>query len=190
MSNSTPTSPATHSEPPESIYFIELLCAYSVGTATKPEKPISPLESLYQAAKSALGMTNNPEAHTLTESQGFGMLDMVESDNSFTIYIDCPGMKKEDIDLSIKGNKMVILGKRDVTPAEEGFFYYSERSTNEVQREILLPHGVDLNFTTSEYIDGVLTIKLLKVTRKDTSVIKRIPVNCVVLLENKPDNNT
>ena len=120
------------------------------------------------------------ESHQETKVQGFGMMDMTESDDFFLLYIDCPGMKKEEIDISIRGNKMYIQCKREVLPPEEGYFHYSERTENEVKREILLPHGVDLNFTTSEYIDGVLMIKLLKINRKADTVLKRIPVSCIV----------
>ena len=153
---------------------------YKLENVEKQSQKTTPLDYLYQAAKSMLRSESPQETRQEAEVQGFGMMDMAESDDSFLLYIDCPGMKKEGIDISIQGNKMYIQCKREILPPEEGYFHYSERTENEMKREILLPHGVDLNFTTSEYIDGVLMIKLLKINRKDDSVVKRIPVSCVV----------
>ena len=153
---------------------------YKLENVEKQSQKTTPLDYLYQAAKSMLRSESPQETRQEAEVQGFGMMDMAESDDSFLLYIDCPGMKKEGIDISIQGNKMYIQCKREIPPPEEGYFHYSERTENEMKREILLPHGVDLNFTTSEYIDGVLMIKLLKINRKDDSVVKRIPVSCVV----------
>ena len=153
---------------------------YSLGNEESQDKKTTPLDYLYQAAKSILCPECPHESRQETEIQGFGMMDMSESDDCFLLYVDCPGMKKEEIDISIQGNKMNIQCKREIPPPEEGYFHYSERTGNEMNREILLPHGVDLNFTTSEYIDGVLMIKLLKINRKEDSVVKRIPVSCLV----------
>ena len=137
----------------------------SLENVETQNKKATPLDYLYQAAKSMLRPESPQEPRQETEVQGFGMMDMIESDDCFLLYVDCPGMKKEEI---------------DIPPPEEGYFHYSERTENELKREILIPHGVDLNFTTSEYIDGVLMIKLLKINRKEDSVVKRIPVSCIV----------
>ena len=152
----------------------------SLENVETQNKKATPLDYLYQAAKSMLRPESPQEPRQETEVQGFGMMDMIESDDCFLLYVDCPGMKKEEIDISIQGNKMNIQCKREIPPPEEGYFHYSERTENELKREILIPHGVDLNFTTSEYIDGVLMIKLLKINRKEDSVVKRIPVSCIV----------
>ena len=109
----------------------------------------------------------------------YGLLDVSENETSFLLYLDCPGMKKEDIDIRINGNKMIITGSREVEPVKEGCFFYSERSENSINREILLPAGILVDSITSCYKNGVLIVTIDKVPYDANQIIKKIPVDSI-----------
>ena len=138
----------------------------------------SPFDTLCQAAKDILD-TNSPGDFSTDMEHNYGLLDMSENDKSFIIYLDCPGMKKEDIDIRIDGNKMIISGSREVEPVKEGCFFYSERSENFVNREILLPAGILVDSITSCYKNGVVIITIDKVPSDANRVIRKIPVDSI-----------
>lgn len=101
-------------------------------------------------------------------------MDISEEENVFMIYIDAPGVNKEDIDISIENNCMTVKATR--RPEVETSVYYSERSQSALVREILLPSGTDCSKISCSYINGVITIKIGKNNADRNKTIKKIPV--------------
>ena len=101
-------------------------------------------------------------------------MDISEEEDVFMIYIDAPGVNKENIDISIENNCMTVKATR--RPEVETSVYYSERSNPFLSREILLPSGMDCNKISCSYINGVITIKIGKNNADRNKVIKKIPV--------------
>lgn len=101
-------------------------------------------------------------------------MDISEEEDVFMIYIDAPGVNKENIDISIENNCMTVKATR--RPEVETSVYYSERSNPSLSREILLPSGTDCNKISCSYINGVITLKIGKNNADRNKVIKKIPV--------------
>lgn len=155
-----------------------LLEYFIVDSNSTKSPPKSPFETLCQAAKDILD-SDSPGDYRDDVNHSYGLLDVSENDKSFILYLDCPGMKKEDIDIRIDGNRMLISGSREVEPVKDGFFFYSERSENSLNREILLPPGILIDSITSCYKDGVVIITIEKMDPDADKVIKKIPVNSI-----------
>jgi HSP20 family protein len=101
------------------------------------------------------------------ESPWFGAAgvptDVVEENDKFIITAELPGLKKEDIDISVEGNTLCICGERKQEQEETKADYYQmERAYGRFQREIALPQSVDPNKVSAEYKHGVLKITVPK----------------------------
>ena len=90
-------------------------------------------------------------------------VDMYDDKDKVTISAELPGMKKEDIDISVTGNTLSITGERKHEETKEtGETYRSERYFGRFHRTVTLPHAVDASQVQATYKDGVLNISLPK----------------------------
>lgn len=89
--------------------------------------------------------------------------DVKESKNHYVVRADLPGVKDDDVDVSVNGNLLTISGKRDDEHREEGDQYYSvERSHGSFSRSFSMPDGIDGEGITADLKAGVLTVQIPK----------------------------
>jgi HSP20 family protein len=84
-----------------------------------------------------------------------------ETDDAFVFKADLPGVRNEDLEITLTGNQLQISGKREHEQEQEqgeGQFYAYERSYGSFVREFALPESADLDTIRSELKDGVLTL--------------------------------
>jgi len=90
-------------------------------------------------------------------------LDMREDKDNIVVKAELPGMKKEEIEVSLHDGCLSISGERK---AEEKFkdaeVYRSERFVGRFQRTVTLPSAVAGDKVSAQYQDGVLSITLPK----------------------------
>jgi HSP20 family protein len=90
-------------------------------------------------------------------------LDMHEDKDSIVVKAELPGMKKEDIDISLHDGSLSISGERKgESKFEDAEVYRAERFVGRFQRTIALPAPVAVDKVKAQYKDGVLTITLPK----------------------------
>jgi HSP20 family protein len=90
-------------------------------------------------------------------------LNFSESDTAYLINADMPGKKKEDIVIEVKGDFIVISGERkSEQKVENDNYYLQEISAGKFSRALALPQNIKKNEITSEYNNGVLSIKIPK----------------------------
>lgn len=92
-------------------------------------------------------------------------VDVYEKDNNIVVEAEIPGAKKEDIEVKIKDNAVVIRGevKKEEEKKEENY-YRSERFYGKFERVIPLPADVKVEEAKAEYQDGVLKLTIPKAT--------------------------
>lgn len=102
-------------------------------------------------------------------------LDVNEDDDSYFVNVDMPGVKKEDIDVSIDGNQVTIRAevKRELSQGK-GKEIHSERYSGEAYRSFALPAEIDSGKAKAAYDGGVLSLTLPK--KAETSA-KHLSVN-------------
>jgi len=89
--------------------------------------------------------------------------DLYEDKDKFTVKAELPGMKKEDLDITLDGDTLTISGERKREEEQkEGNTYRSERFFGRFQRSLTLPQPVDLNKIQASYKDGILMVELPK----------------------------
>lgn len=82
-----------------------------------------------------------------------------ENANAIRVISDVPGVRREDLEISVNGNRLVISGHRE--PEEGGKdenVHTYERPYGQFTRTFTLPDSADFDHITSELRDGVLTI--------------------------------
>jgi len=91
-------------------------------------------------------------------------IELIEKDGKFIVKAELPGMKKEDIDVSVVGDTLTIKGERKTEKeVKEEDYYLCERSYGSFFRSISLPAAVDAKKVKADYDDGILEITLNKV---------------------------
>src|SRR5688572_21624259 len=87
-----------------------------------------------------------------------------ESKDSLVLKADLPGVKTDDLDVSVQANVLSISGRRQHEKAtEEEHVHMVERTFGSFTRSFTLPEGVDTKGLEAELKDGVLTVTLPKV---------------------------
>jgi HSP20 family protein len=98
--------------------------------------------------------------------------DVRETPDAYIFKTDLPGVKEEDLEISLTGNRLTIRGKREQEQRQEGDqFYAVECSYGSFTRTFTLPEGSDLDHVRAELKNGVLT---LVVPKSEHSKPKRI----------------
>ena len=108
-------------------------------------------------------------------------IDIQETGDNYIIKVDMPGMKKENISVTVKNNYLTIEGERSTETEEQSEnerFFRVERSFGTFQRTIPLPGEVDDTALMADYKKGVLTIILPKIVPDGEGVGgTKVPVN-------------
>ena len=90
-------------------------------------------------------------------------VDLYEDKDSFTVKAELPGLKSEDIDVSLNEGVLVISGERKCEQKfDEAETHRVERFFGRFQRSIVLPSSVKTDKIAAQYKDGVLTVTLPK----------------------------
>ena len=90
-------------------------------------------------------------------------LDVYEDKENFIVKAELPGMKNEDIDVSLHDGSLSISGERkSETKHEDAEVYRAERFFGRFQRTVTLPAPVAADKVKAQYKDGVLTVTLPK----------------------------
>lgn len=102
-------------------------------------------------------------------------IDISETENQFLITAELPGMKKEDIDISLENRRLTISGERKFENEEKGkTFHRVETSYGTFNRSFQLPDSVDENSIKATYENGLLNIS---VDKDEEKVKKQIEIS-------------
>ena len=99
-----------------------------------------------------------------------------EDDRAYTVHAEIPGVKKEDINVTIDGNHVAISAevRREKEVKDGARMLRSERYYGKVSRSFVLESEVDESGADANYKDGVLELTLPK---KTVAAAKRLTVN-------------
>lgn len=89
-----------------------------------------------------------------------------EGDYAYHVEVDLPGVKKEDIKVEVKDNRVTISGERKAKEeVKQEDYYRVESSYGKFERSFTLPDNVDAENVTATSQDGVLEVVLPKKER-------------------------
>lgn len=101
-------------------------------------------------------------------------LDLYQNNDNVVAIVELPGMKKEEIEISLHDGTLTIGGERKAETGNGESATRTERFTGKFRRSITLPTRVDANKVSATYKDGILTVTLPKA---EEAKPKQIQVN-------------
>ena len=91
------------------------------------------------------------------------VVDIFEKGDDLVISAEVPGLERDEIDIRVENNTLVLRGERKrESELDEKDAYRLERSFGAFTRSFTLPKTVDASRITASYKNGVLEIKLPK----------------------------
>lgn len=100
-------------------------------------------------------------------------IDVIDRNKEIFIKAELPGFNKDDLDISIANNQLVIKAKTcTVEKEEEGDYLKQEIRKSEIYRSVLLPAEVDEENIKTSYKNGVLKLTIPKQEKSHRKQIK------------------
>lgn len=101
------------------------------------------------------------------------MVDIFEEPDALRITAEIPGVKPEDVKISVEGNMLTIAGtKQQVAEEKAERVYRYERTYGTFERSFTLPATVDVERIKASYDNGVLHLTLPKVEKAKPRLVK------------------
>lgn len=96
-------------------------------------------------------------------------VDVVESEKSFEIQFYIPGVKKDEIKIDIKDDRLTVSGERKFENENKHKSFHSvESQYGHFSRSFYLPDNIDSDKIEAKYQDGILNIEIPKDEKKST----------------------
>ena len=93
----------------------------------------------------------------------FPLMNVTEDKDDYYVRAELPGLKADDLDISVTGDTLSISGERRIPAEDEKAQYHRrEREAGKFSRIVSLPAQVDTGKVEARCIDGVLTVVLPK----------------------------
>ena len=90
-------------------------------------------------------------------------INVAQTNDAVVVTAELPGVKPEDLSLSITGNTLTLKGCRKPRADEKSTTYHRrERTVGEFARSIELPKKVDSQKAAAEFDQGILTVRIPK----------------------------
>jgi HSP20 family protein len=140
-----------------------------------------------------MGRTNNRMAGANENAPGMNLwapeMETFLRDDQFVIRMDLPGLSKEQVNVEITDDSIVIHGERQKVHEEDRDGYYrSERSYGRFYREVQLPEGAQPESAKANYRDGVLEISVTAPPRQITRP-RRVEIGSSTTGERREQDN-
>lgn len=113
-------------------------------------------------------------ARTAQPSAFAPTFNVVEREDNYFITADVPGVREEDIDVTVQDSYLVISGSRNAEERKEGDnFYVYERRYGNFSRAFALPENANAESVEAHMKDGVLEVRVAK---RETAKPRKIPL--------------
>lgn len=89
------------------------------------------------------------------------LADVEETDDAYTVEIELPGIKPDDVDLEIAGRRVTVHGERK-EKERVGILRKRERTVGRFHYEVTLPGDIEEDGVEAHLDEGVLTVRLPK----------------------------
>jgi HSP20 family protein len=156
-------------------------------TLTRWQRPdfwgLSPLRRMTSLRDEVDSLFNLAFGHLVGSKQENGQLlegwfpavDVYEDKDNLLVKAELPGLKKEDIQISLDNGNLTLSGERkQEEKQQDAGVYRSERWVGRFHRSVSLPCRVDSEKIKATYSEGVLTVTLPKA---EDAKPKQIPIS-------------
>lgn len=107
------------------------------------------------------------------EGNGYFPVDLYETDDEVVVEASLPGVKPEELQVSVTGDTLTVRGEtKSAHEEEKPNFYRKERRYGSFQRVLTLPTEVDSDKAAATFENGVLNLRLPKKPEVRTKTIE------------------
>ena len=100
-------------------------------------------------------------------------LDVVDRDKELVVRAELPGVEKDDVEVTIAGDRLMIEAEREFEEEDEKEdFYRHEMGYGKLMRTVALPFEVDHDKIHAELKEGILTVTLPKIRVAERHTVK------------------
>ena len=140
----------------------------------KTIKPISRIAKIEEEINRIIGEVFYRKEDYFGLDEGWvPCIDIYEKDNKITIETELPGVTQRDIIILLHSSRIEIRGrKKENLPSSKFKYLRLEREFGNFRRIISLPHSVVPEKTKATLANGILTIELKKLRRKEEKEVK------------------
>ena len=125
----------------------------------------SPFEELERMRRQMAWLTGGLSRGLFREPAAgvFPLMNVTEDNDNYYVRAELPGLKADDLDISVTGNTISISGERKLPVEDEKAQYHRrEREAGRFSRIVSLPGQMDTGKVEARCTDGVLTVVLPK----------------------------
>ena len=133
-------------------------------TRWNPAQELSELQNRWASffGRSAL-QTPNGKEEAITLAEWAPVVDITEDEKEFLIKAELPGLKKEEVKVTVEDGVLSISGERKAEKEEKTKkLHRIERSYGSFLRSFTLPDGADATKVDAEFKDGLLSVRVPK----------------------------
>jgi HSP20 family protein len=132
-----------------------------------------PFETLLQLQQTLDSLRASSWLSTSTSGAGaFPPLNVFGKGDDLIIVAEAPGLKKDELDIQVKGRTIQIAGTKAIAYGDQGSVHRRERTSGRFSRSVSLPVEIDVDNVKAEYRDGMLMIFLLRAERDKPRSVK------------------
>lgn len=146
----------------------------------EPARPLSPFEEVerrfedfFRKPFSLFGPSWLPRLKMPEFEETTPSVDIFEEGTDMVMKAELPGMKKEEIEVNVSGDRIIISGeKKREEKVEKKNYYRLERSYGSFSRSFTLPSGVQADKIKAQFKDGILEVRIPKTEEAKKKEIK------------------
>ena len=104
-------------------------------------------------------------------------VDVFDQNGEMVVKAELPGVKKDDVKISLEDEALVIEGERHAeNEVKEKDYYRMERSFGSFHRRLAMPAGIDADQVKASFTDGVLEVRIPKPAQPEAKS-RQVPIN-------------
>jgi HSP20 family protein len=146
-------------------------------TRYNPRTSFSNFRNSFNMLNSMLDEFDTREGESSFNADFTPAINTREGELAYHIEVDLPGMKKEDINIQVEDNTLVISGERKIKEElKEENYYKIESSFGKFTRSFSLPEDADIEKIHAESQDGILEVVVPKLEVQKVDKVKKIEI--------------
>ena len=99
-------------------------------------------------------------------------LDLVETPKAYKVFLELPGVRKEDVKVSVDEGVLTVQAEQnEVIDSEADKYHYSERRYGTIKRAVSLPQGVSSDNVKASFNNGLLELEFQKPEKEAAKMI-------------------
>lgn len=119
---------------------------------------------------------NTSSARDLTARRNYpfmrAKMDLVETPKSYKVFVELPGVRKEDVKVSVDEGVLTVQAEQnEMINKEEDKYHYSERRYGTIKRSVSLPQGIAQDKVKASFSNGLLELEFQKSEKEAAKLI-------------------